>query len=60
MYLLHRRWILHPLRVTWEAQDNLRLQSLGWEDPLRKTWQSTPVVLTGESHGQRSLVGYSP
>ena len=28
--------------------------------PSRKTWQSTPVVLTGESHGQRSLVGYSP
>ena len=23
-------------------------------------WQSTPVFLPGESHGQRSLVGYSP
>ena len=49
MYLLHRRWILHPLRVTWEAQDNLRLQSLGWEDPLRRIWQPTPVGLPGES-----------
>ena len=23
-------------------------------------WQPTPVLLPGESHGQRSLVGYSP
>ena len=26
----------------------------------RKAWQPTPVFLPGESHGQRSLVGYSP
>ena len=26
----------------------------------RKDWQPTPVSLPGESHGQRSLVGYSP
>ena len=26
----------------------------------RRKWQSTPVFLPGESHGQRSLVGYSP
>ena len=26
----------------------------------RRKWQPTPVVLPGESHGQRSLVGYSP
>ena len=25
----------------------------------RKKWQPTPVFLPGESHGQRSLVGYS-
>ena len=28
--------------------------------PWRKAWQPTPVVLPGEFHGQRSLVGYSP
>ena len=28
--------------------------------PWRKKWQPTPVFLPGESHGQRSLVGYSP
>ena len=25
--------------------------------PLRRKWQPTPVVLPGESHGQRSLAG---
>ena len=28
--------------------------------PWRWKWQPIPVVLPGESHGQRSLVGYSP
>ena len=28
--------------------------------PRRKKWQPTPVFLPGESHGQRSLVDYSP
>ena len=28
--------------------------------PWRKAWQPTPVFLPGESHGQRSLTGYSP
>ena len=26
----------------------------------RRKWQTTPVFLSGKSHGQRSLVGYSP
>ena len=28
--------------------------------PWRRAWQYTPVFLPGESHGQWSLVGYSP
>ena len=28
--------------------------------PRRRKWQPTPVFLCGKSHGQRSLVGYSP
>ena len=28
--------------------------------PWRRAWQLTPVFLPGGSHGQRSLVGYSP
>ena len=34
-----------------------RVQSLGWEGPWRRKWQSTPVLLPGKSHGQRTLVG---
>ena len=36
------------------------VRSLGWEDPWRRKWQPTPVLLPGKSHGWRSLVGYSP
>ena len=28
--------------------------------PWKRKWQLTPVFLPGESHGQRSLAGYSP
>ena len=28
--------------------------------PWRRKWQPTPVFFPGESHGQRSLAGYSP
>ena len=30
------------------------------EIPWRRKWQPTPVLLPGEFHGQRSLMGYSP
>ena len=30
------------------------------EIPWRRKWQTTPVFLPEESHGQRILVGYSP
>ena len=36
------------------------VRSLGREDPLEKEMAPTPVLLPGESHGQRSLVGCSP
>ena len=28
--------------------------------PWRRKWEPTPVFLPGKSHGQRSLMGYSP
>ena len=31
-----------------------------WGIPWRREWLPTPVFLPGESHGQRSLRGYSP
>ena len=44
---------LPTVRETW-------VQSLGREDLLEKEMATTPVFLPGKSHGQRSLVGYSP
>ena len=42
--------------AVWETQ----VQSLGRKLPWRREWQPTSVFVPGESHGQRSLVGYSP
>ena len=43
------------LPVMWETW----VWSLGWEDPLEEGMATHPVFLPGESHEQRSLVGYS-
>ena len=37
-----------------------RVQSLVGKSLWRREWQSTPVLFPGESHRQRSLVGYIP
>ena len=42
-----------------EVRDTGSIPGLG-RFPWRRKWQPTPVFLPGESHGQRSLVGYSP
>ena len=61
-------------KIPWTEQPG-RLQSMGsqrvghdWMTSLslftfmrwRRKWQPTPVFLPGKSHGQSSLVGYSP
>ena len=35
---------------------NPKVRKIHW----RRAWQPTPVLLPGESYGQRSQVGYSP
>ena len=42
--------------ATGDAGFNPWVRKLPW----RRKWQHTPVFLPGESHGQRSLAGYSP
>ena len=42
------------------AMQETRVQSLGQEYPLEKGMATTPAFLPEKSHGQRSLVGYSP
>ena len=42
------------------AVQEIRVQSLGQEDPLEKEMATHSIFLSGEFHGQRSLAGYSP
>ena len=42
------------------AIQKTQVQFLGWEDPLEKGMQRTPLFLPGKPHGQRSLVDISP
>ena len=48
----------NPFRlIPWLLElDSGRVGKIPW----RRKWQSTPVLLLGKSHGQRSLIGYSP
>ena len=41
------------------AMRETQVQSLDREDPWRKKWQPTPVLLPRNFHGWRSLVSYS-
>ena len=45
-----------PVINNLPAMQDTRLEKIPW----RRKWQPTPVILTGKSHGQRSLEGYSP
>ena len=47
------------------VKNHLPMQESGFESrvrkiPWRRKWQTTPVFLPGNSHGQRSLADYSP
>ena len=44
------------LPAMWRPRFDNWVGKITW----RRAWQPTPVVLPGESHRQRSLVGYSP
>ena len=41
------------------AMQKTRVRSLGQEDPLEKGITIHSSILSGESHGQRSLTSYS-
>ena len=43
-------------RRYWRCRFNPWVRKIPW----RRKWQPTPVFLPRKSHGQRSLVGYSP
>ena len=43
-----------------QEMKEMKVQSLGWEDPLEKEMVTHSSILGWTIHGQRSLVGYSP
>ena len=43
--------------LAMQGTQEMRVRSLGWEDPLEEEMAPTPVFLPGKSHGQRGLVG---
>ena len=65
---MYRKQLMRCLGVSLIAQSvksacnagDLGLIPGSGRSPWRRKWQPTPVVLPGESHGQRSLAGYSP
>ena len=50
--------VKNPLANTGDIRDTglTRVRKIPW----RRAWQLTLILLAGESHGQRSLVGYGP
>jgi len=58
IYIIELSWWLSSKESTCNAGDlgSVWIGKTTW----RKAWQSTPVFLCGESHGQRSLAGCSP
>ena len=59
-YVLPRTSLVVQTIKRLPAMRETQVWSLGRKDPWRRKWQPTPVSLPGESHGWRSLVGYSP
>ena len=48
--------------TAYNGRDARDMGSISWvgKIPQRRAWQPTPLFLPGESHGQRTLAGYSP
>ena len=55
-----RAFQVAPVVKNLSAVQETGVLSLGQKILWRSTQQPIPVFLPGESHGQRSLVGYSP
>ena len=48
------------IHLLMQEMREMQVRSLGWEDPLEEGMATHSRFLPGESHGQRSLAGYSP
>ena len=52
--------VKNPPANAGDESDTGWFDAWGGKISWRRAWQPTPIFLPGESHGQRSLVGYSP
>ena len=43
-----------------QEMQGMRVQYLGWEDPLEEEMATHSSIIAWKSHGWRSLEGYSP
>ena len=59
IYLFQASLVAQMVKYLPTVQET-QVRSLSWKIPWRREWLPTPVFLPGESHGQRSLVGYGP
>ena len=61
-YLLQYSWASLVAQLVKKCLQRGRHEFDPWvgKIPWMRAWQPTPVFLPGESHGQRSLIGYSP
>ena len=65
LVILYRDWLPQWLSRQRICLQHKRYRRRGFNPwvrkiPWRRKWQPTSVFLPGKSHGQRSLVGYSP
>ena len=58
--LLFPVWWTYPRKVNLVASSRVSNMREMVPHTWRREWQPLPVFLPGESHGQRSLMGYSP
>ena len=61
-FLVGFPWWLRGKESAWQCRKYKRCAFNPWvrNIPWRRKWQPIPVLLLGKSHGQKSLVGYSP
>ena len=52
--------VKNPPAKARDSRDAGLIPGLGREDPLEKEMATHSIFLPGKSHGQRSLMGYSP
>ena len=61
-HVIYIQWasLVAQMIKNWPTKQETQVQFLGQEDPLEKRMATHSKCLTGEFHGQRSLVSYSP